>query len=133
VTVIVAQVSLEELLEIPDLLVRAFLSSREPINAVSDVPEAIGDLPEAVGDVPDVVSEVREILRDVPHDARQADEPVGDPVGLCGKSFEICRKLCLLMQQKLHSPFNLLRGHRLKLHDPASSSVFARHYAIVRP
>jgi hypothetical protein len=156
--VILAQVSFEvcaqptirlpqELLQIPHLLVRALLRSREPIEALSDLPEAVSDVlqavcdmgnpvrdvPKAVGDVPDVVSEVREVVSDVPDDARQADEPVSDPVGLCGEPFEICRKLCLLMQQKLHRPFNLVRGHRPELHDTPSNSVWSRHYAIVLP
>jgi hypothetical protein len=74
---------------------------------------------------------VSDVTREVPDNTGQADEPIRDSVGLGREPFEICRKLGLLVQQKLHRPFDFLRGHRLKLHDLASSSVFGCHYAIV--
>jgi hypothetical protein len=73
--VIVAQVSFEHLLHVPDLLVGAFLSRCKFGKAIGDVPKPIGDLAEVVGDV-------LQVAGDVPHDARQADEPIRETVGL---------------------------------------------------
>jgi hypothetical protein len=130
----------EAVSDVPELQVRTVLRAREPIEAVSDVPELVGDMPDLIADVPEavsdvayVVSKVSNTIGDVSDDGRQADDPFCHSVGFCGEPFKICRKLCLLMQQKLHGPFNLLGGHRLKLHDAASSSFFSCHYAIVLP
>jgi hypothetical protein len=69
--------------------------------------------------------------REPPDDPHQADETVCDAVGLCRQLLEICRELSLLLQQKLHRPFDLLGRHRLKLHGIPSASALTRHYAIV--
>jgi len=84
-------------------------------------------------------------IGELPDNARQPDEPVGDVLGLCAQFFEvgleanlmrldpshICSKLSLLAQQKLHSPFDLVRRHRLEIHENTPVPLRYYHYAIV--
>jgi hypothetical protein len=43
----------------------------------------------------------------------------------------ICGELRLLVQQKLHRALQVLRRHRLKIHEKTSNPTRFRHYAIV--
>jgi hypothetical protein len=67
----------------------------------------------------------------LPHDACQSDEAVGQSVRLPRQLLKIPDELRLLLQQKLHRSLDLLRRHRVKFHEKPLDPFAQRHYRIV--
>ena len=125
---ILSQVSLEHL----DEDVQVGLDGRDVLGEPSvSLPELLVGLFLRLGESPELFGELARAFDDAADNAGQTDDSVGHPIDLHRLLLRIRRELCLLPEQKLHGSFDLVRRHRLEIHENTVLSMRSCHCAIV--